>query len=423
MENKNNFNGGENLDDKNKKIADLLDSTSKDTEETSTTKRDTKERKVKIDISSLLNKASSSSSGLGSLFSSFAHNKKAIISTAVLVVVFIGYYFYNAFIKPPKYDTLPAIKITTHNNVKNRITHKVVVNKKIKRANHTRIANTKSPNVKNRSTIPVPILQTGNSKSASTMNSMVKNNTKAIVEATKEQEQKLFDIFKIEPEEEYKIDRLIDLAQKQNKFLSVEVSILQKKKKIDSLLGALQKRKRSESLMQSKVNMLINEIANLKSQVNSEQSGKNGRKLSPNNPFPFSAVQSNSNYSDEINSLSVGIIYTYKNNRKIAVVSDNGRIFRVNVGDKVTKHYFVKNIRPDGIVVALSPKSRGVFIPLSFNVSKKQKSIKFGIVNRKQNSQGSVNNYSTYPTNEQQNSPVTPQPPVNMPNNNGNGGF
>ncbi len=412
MENKKDFTNNENLNDKNEKIAELFEETSK-TEEMPTDKDGkSEERKKRLDMGGLLDKAKSSN--IDTLLNRIVHNKKVTVFVIIVLIGVGGLYFYDTFIRPPKYDTLPNINISSHRANKKIVYHKTVNKQKTRTALSVKPAKSTK---KNNNSIPVPVLQTGVSKSASSMNAMVKSNTKAIVKATKEQEQKLFDIFKIEPEEEYKIDRLIDLAQKQNRFLSVEVSILQKKKKIDSLLGALQKRKRSESLMQNKINMLINEIANLKSKVGSEQSTPKGHsgKLSPNNPFPFSAMQNKSGYLDEINSLSVGIIYTYKNHRKIAVVNDNGRIFRVTKGSKVTKHYYVKNIRPDGIVVSASPKSRGVFIPLSFNTGSQKKSLKFGIVNRKQLSQ------TNSPPIETQ--PVNPQSVNNMPNGNGNGGF
>ena len=394
--------------DKNKEIEELLNKTENaQSSENEDTKKETKKKKTSLDLNAVKSSIGKISfTNIEDILLSFLKNKKALAVLGAVVVVLVGYYIYSSFIETPEYKPLPSIHVIPPSVHKNR-----TVSHTAKHYAHKSVKLTKSTNTNTNTKIPVPVLNTVNKKSTKSFNQMIKKNTKAIVEATKEQEQKLFDIFKIEPEEEYKIDRLINLARKQNNFLTIEVSILKKKKQIDELLGQLQQQKARESVMETKINKLMSEVADLKDKVAQSSSQTSGKpnKLSSSNPFPLSNTSSASpftqsassfaqgNYSDELSNLSVGIIYNYKNKKKIAVVNYSGRIFRVGVGDKVTNHFYVKSIENGGIVVALSPKAKGgVFIPLSFGIGKK---IKFGVVNRKTGGRSNEVNYSTTPSN------------------------
>ena len=401
--------------DRSKEIEKLLSQTESTDQpsENGKTKGDSKKKKVSLDLNAVKSSIGRISfANVEDILLSLLKNRKVLAVLGAVVVVLVGYYVYSSFIETPEYKPLPAIHVippSAHRNhvgvhLAGRSNHGVT-----KPAKPTPTTNTNTNTNTNTPKIPVPVLSTVNKKSAESFNQMIKKNTKAIVEATKEQEQKLFDIFKIEPEEEYKIDRLINLAKKQNDFLTIEVSILKKKKQIDELLGQLQEQKARESAMEAKINELMSEVADLRNKVaqSSGQASRKPSKLSPSNPFPLSSTSTSpftqsassfaqGSYSDELSNLSVGIIYNYKNKKKIAVVDYNGRIFRVGVGDRVTDHFYVKSIESGGIVVALSPRAKGgVFIPLSFGTGKK---IKFGVVNRKTGGSSNEVNYSSAPS-------------------------
>jgi len=405
-------------DDKAKKIEELLNSTQEEEQkkegESKSKKKESLKKKLNfsIDINSI--KSALSGLSLSAVLMAFFKNKKLVTAVSLVAVIGVGLYIYEAFIKPPAYKPLPAINVKVH---------KPVIHKPAVFAKKTKSSKASVKKVASKVTsqnLPLPIEKAENWKQqAKNFNKTIEKRTSAIVEATKEQEQKLFDIFKIEPEEEYKIDRLIDLSKKQNEFLTVELSILKKKKLIDTLLGELQKRRNKESAMQEKIDELISEVANLKSQIRKEKNknstapqiptpqipqpaGINQTNINQANPFSFSGQQMQmQDYQQELKNLTVGIIYNYKNRKKIAVVDDNGRIFRVSVGSRVTDHFIVKSIQSGGIVVALSPKGKGIFIPLSFGLSNKNK-VKFGVVNHLKNG----NSESTY----QPQTTITPPP-------------
>ena len=370
-----------------------------------------KAQPVQVDIDSVKDKAMS-----------LLTNKKAIISIATVAVLGVGYYTYDAFLKPPEYKPLPNITITTKNSVNKQQPVKPKPVKVAVKVNKETTQNNNKSSIKGSlpvSKVPVPKL---NLPGVDTdVNRLVKKNTQAIVTATKQQERELFDIFKIEPGQEYQIDRLISLAKKQDNFLAIEQSILQKKVKIEKLLGQLQEKANREKELIDRVSMLTNEINKLKEKLNKQNRTQYGRnKLSEKNPFPFPMpegpspdIMSANAYIKELNGVSVGIIYDYQN-KKMAVINNNGRIYKAGIGDKITQHFIVKEILPSGIIVSISKKAKGVFLPLAMSPITKQKT-HFGTVNRKS---GGEKNISEPYSSSSGNGGSTPSsmfvPPPNM---------
>ncbi len=191
----------------------------------------------------------------------------------------------------------------------------------------------------------------------------IQQNASAIVKTVN----KSFDIFSLEPTQEYKLDQMKNYYEKSLDILKLQKDILKTQDEMQSLNKPVKEAKEEKPQLPV--------IAPPPVKLPAPPSMPSGTVPFPTQAqgsMPFnvpppnfnnnngSASMSNSNVLGKV---SVNLIYDYKD-KKIAVVQYQNSIFRAGVGDNVAPGYRVTRIESNGIYVN-GPEGEA-FLPLSF---------------------------------------------------------
>lgn len=195
-------------------------------------------------------------------------------------------------------------------------------------------------------------------------NRIVNKTQGVIVKTTQEQEKKIFDIFKLEPEQEYKLDRLIRIAQKQDKLLKYELEVLKKKVEMERMINKVNLSSTSEIV--KKIHSLQNTINEIRGKIRNMNNNVTTGNSTPSHSFhhhQYHHTVRTTVYYNELRNLYLESVGNFSKN-KFALFNINGNTIKVAVGQNVTLHTVLNNVESNGVVLSLLGSNRKLFIPL-----------------------------------------------------------
>jgi hypothetical protein len=187
---------------------------------------------------------------------------------------------------------------------------------------------------------------------------------------------KFFDIFSLEPTQEYKLDQIQNYYEKTLEILKLQKDIVKVKNEINDLYQPQQKKTKEETpsgpviapppkLAEPKNTFPNNNnIVPFPSQISNIPNPS----VLPPPPGPSFSSTSSGNTGSVLADVSINLIYDFKD-KKIAVVQYKNSIFRAGIGEQIAPGYRVERIVSNGVYVN-GPEGEA-FLPLSFKAQPK----------------------------------------------------
>ena len=204
--------------------------------------------------------------------------------------------------------------------------------------------------------------QSKNNLALERFNQLVNKTQSAIIKTTQQQERAIFDIFKLEPEQEYKLSRLIRIAQKQDQLLKYELEVLKKKIEMEKMIKEVNPG--SESSIAKKIQSLQRVIEELRGEI---RNIKTRAKKEQHIRVAGSSVHTSTNTStiyNELRNISVVAIGNFAN-RSFAVVKIGNTKIKVRIGQHITPHIVLSGVNSNGVLLSASGIKNKLFVPLT----------------------------------------------------------